>query len=60
MFIFVSMKEIELKFLLDKSELGFIQSHKGSIIEQAYIQNEKDRTIRIRIKGDLAFLTLKI
>lgn len=60
MIIFVSMKEIERKFLVDKSQLGFIQSHKGYAIEQAYIQNEKDRTIRVRIKGELAFLTLKI
>jgi len=60
MFIFVSMKEIERKFLVNKSELGFIQSLKGNVIEQAYIQKEKDRTIRIRIKGELAFLTIKI
>ena len=38
MFIFVSMKEIERKFLVNKSELGFIQSLKGNVIEQAYIQ----------------------
>lgn len=60
MIIFVLMKEIERKFLVEISELEFIQSHKGIVIKQAYIQNEKESTVRIRIKGEKAYLTIKI
>ena len=53
------MKEIERKFLVNNEELEFIKTHRGIRIEQAYIQNEKDRTVRLRTKGDKAFLTIK-
>jgi adenylate cyclase len=53
------MKEIERKFLVNNEELEFIKTYRGIRIEQAYIQNEKDRTVRLRTKGDKAFLTIK-
>jgi CYTH domain-containing protein len=53
------MKEIERKFLVNNEELEFIKTHRGIRIEQAYIQNKKDRTVRLRTKGDKAFLTIK-
>jgi len=54
------MKEIERKFIVKAEFLTFIQSNKGLQIKQAYIQNELDRTVRIRTKGEKAFLTIKI
>jgi len=53
------MKEIERKFLVNNEELEFIKTHRGIRIKQAYIQNKKDRTVRLRTKGDKAFLTIK-
>lgn len=53
------MKEIERKFLVNSEELEFIKTNIGIKIQQAYIQNEKDRTVRLRTKGDKAFLTVK-
>ena len=54
------MKEIERKYLIDKNNLDFLASSEGKKIKQAYVQNEIDRTVRIRTKADKAFLTVKI
>jgi adenylate cyclase len=54
------MKEIERKYLVDKKDLSFLQSADGKQIKQAYIQNENSRTVRVRTKGEKAFLTVKI
>ena len=52
------MQEIERKFLVKDTE--FLKEIKGSKISQAYIFNEKTKgTLRVRIYGDQAFLTLK-
>lgn len=54
------MKEIERKFLIVQNDLSFLKSIEGKKIKQAYVQNEQDRTVRIRTKGEKAFLTVKI
>ena len=54
------MKEIERKYLIEREDLSFLQLIEGKKIKQAYIQNEEDRTVRIRTKADKAFLTIKI
>lgn len=54
------MKEIERKYLIDKNNLDFLAFSEGKKIKQAYVQNEIDRTVRIRTKADKAFLTVKI
>ena len=54
------MKEIERKYLIEREDLSFLQLIEGKKIKQAYIQNEEDRTVRIRAKADKAFLTIKI
>ena len=54
------MKEIERKYLVEQKDLSFLQLMKGKKIKQAYIQNENTRTVRVRTKGEKAFLTVKI
>jgi CYTH domain-containing protein len=54
------MKEIERKYLVQQEDLIFLQLIEGKKIKQAYIQNENDKTVRIRTKGEKAFLTVKI
>ena len=54
------MKEIERKYLVQQNDFSFLNSVEGKKIKQAYIQNEEDRTVRIRAKADKAFLTIKI
>ena len=54
------MKEIERKFLVKQNDLIFLKSVVGKKIKQAYVQNEQDRTVRIRTKGEKAYLTIKI
>lgn len=54
------MKEIERKYLILDKDLSFLNSIEGMQIKQAYVQNEIDRTVRIRTKGEKAFLTIKI
>lgn len=54
------MKEIERKFLIVQNDLSFLKSIEGKKIKQAYVQNEQDKTVRIRTKGEKAFLTVKI
>ena len=49
--------EIERKFLVNKSKWG--PSEKGAYIKQIYLLNLPDKTIRLRIKGKQAFLTIK-
>ena len=50
------MIEIERKFLVvnDKYKMGTPQR-----ISQGYICSENDRVVRVRIKGDKAYLTIK-
>jgi adenylate cyclase len=54
------MKEIERKYLVEQNDLIFLKSVEGKKIKQAYVQNEQDRTVRIRTKGEKAYLTIKI
>ena len=54
------MKEIERKYLIERKDLSFLQLIEGEKIKQAYIQNENSRTVRVRTKGEKAFLTVKI
>jgi len=51
-------KEIERKYLVKHEELIPLLKN-GQIIKQAYIPTENGITVRIRIKADKAFLTLK-
>ncbi len=51
--------EIEYKFLVDKTKWEALEKPEPKAIVQAYLQREKDRTVRVRTKGDRGFLTMK-
>lgn len=50
-------KEIERKFLVKGDE--FRKLAEGVMYRQGYLNNAKERTVRIRTVGDKAFLTIK-
>lgn len=49
--------EIERKFLVDTTKLKDLPN--GTVIKQGYIPTENQVTVRVRLKGEKAFLTLK-
>ncbi|KJD33956.1 adenylate cyclase [Tamlana nanhaiensis] len=52
------MIEIERKFLV-KSEAFKSEAFKQTRLIQGYLNSHKERAVRVRIKGDLGFLTVK-
>lgn len=52
------MQEIERKFLV-KSDDYKEQASKKTLFIQAYLNTHPERTVRIRISGDMAFMTIK-
>ena len=54
----VKMVEIERKFLVKNTDF-ITQAHRKSHIIQGYLNSDKERTIRVRIKDDNGFLTIK-
>jgi CYTH domain-containing protein len=53
------MFEIERKYLVKKEVYSVIDKIKPHQITQAYLVNEKSKSVRIRIMDDVAFLTIK-
>jgi len=53
------MKEIERKFLVNKNALPSLDLLDHIIITQGYLLNTKDKTVRIRLSNNTAFLTIK-
>lgn len=53
------MKEIERKYLVDPILWKQIQKPDPQLIAQGYLLNSKEATVRVRIKGSKAFLTIK-
>lgn len=53
------MEEIEYKYLVDLDKWNRIDKPKGELIVQGFIHNSKECVVRIRIKGNKGFLTLK-
>lgn len=51
------MQEIERKFLLDTKL--WQPSNEGFKIVQGYLSTDKERVVRVRIKGEKAYLTIK-
>lgn len=49
--------EIERKFLVTGD--GWKQSAQGMLYRQGYLTTDKERTVRVRIAGDQAFMTVK-
>lgn len=51
-------KEIERKFLVNSNEFKSLHL-KRRYLKQGYLNSDKNRTVRIRIADDLAYLTIK-
>lgn len=51
--------EIEHKYLVDASRWNSVRPLKSTRIIQGYISRENSRTVRVRIKGEKGFLTVK-
>ncbi|KQC32133.1 adenylate cyclase [Nonlabens sp. YIK11] len=51
------MQEIERKFLIENAD--FLKGLKGLKIVQGYLSSDPERNVRVRIKGDQGFLTIK-
>ena len=52
--------EIERKFLVDKKLWNLVEKPQPKEIIQAYLLRSTEKTIRVRIKGDKGFLTIKV
>jgi len=50
--------EIERKFLLKNKDWKAV-ADQGTILKQAYLNTDPERTVRVRIKGQHGFLTIK-
>ena len=50
-------KEIERKFLIDRSL--WHPKDNGTVIKQGYLSLDPERTVRVRIKGNKGYLTIK-
>lgn len=51
--------EIEKKFLVDPVKWEQFNKPNGTAYQQGYLVNEKGKTVRVRIAGDKAFITIK-
>ena len=52
-------KEIERKYLVDKTKWQQIDKPIGQLYRQGYLLSDPNKTIRVRITTDKAFLTIK-
>ncbi len=53
------MKEIEYKFLVDRTIWESAPKPAPELIVQGYISKSKESTVRVRIKGERGYLTIK-
>lgn len=53
------MQEIEYKFLVDKAAWENLEKPEPTLIVQGFLSKSKELVVRVRIKGDQGFLTLK-
>lgn len=50
--------EIERKFLVKNSDYKTV-SHRNEFISQGYLNTDADRTVRVRVRGEQGFITIK-
>jgi adenylate cyclase len=55
----VKTTEIERKFLVRPEYFAELTKEKGIVLRQGYLSTDPTKTIRVRIKEDQAFLTVK-
>tara|TARA_B100001540_G_C15618363_1_gene556402 strand:+ start:363 stop:821 length:459 start_codon:yes stop_codon:yes gene_type:complete len=53
------MKEIERKFLVDKKTMPSLDLYECKKITQGYLLNTKEKTVRVRLSDNEAFITIK-
>jgi len=53
------MKEIEYKFLVNREAWLEVEKPEPTLIVQGYISKSENAVVRVRIKGDKGFLTIK-
>jgi len=51
--------EIERKFLVDHAAWAAAGQPEGQLLSQGYLSQDPDRTLRIRLQGDQAWITVK-
>lgn len=51
--------EIERKFLVDHDQWNKLDKPKGMIIRQGYMLKDDSKTIRVRVKDDSGYITIK-
>lgn len=51
--------EIERKFIVDSTKWNSLPKPKGIRIAQGYLSTSPEKTVRVRVKDDKAFLTVK-
>ena len=51
--------EIERKFLVDEKKISALNLTGGEKISQGYLSTDKNKVVRVRVKGDKGFLTIK-
>ena len=49
--------EIERKYLIDLEKIGTLEN--GIRIKQGYLSTDKNAVVRVRVKNDKAYLTIK-
>ena len=52
-------KEIERKFLVNAEKIKFVEFDGGEKIIQGYLSLEPEKTVRVRLKDNSGFLTIK-
>lgn len=53
------MKELEYKYLVDENKWRELKKPSSELIVQGFLSKSKELVVRVRIKGDKGFLTLK-
>lgn len=53
------MKEVEYKYLVDKELWAKVDKSEPQLIVQGFLHSSVEKTVRVRIKGEKAFLTIK-
>lgn len=51
--------EIERKFLVKPQEWNILSKPEGVLIKQGYLLIESSKTVRVRIKGTMGYITIK-
>ncbi len=52
-------KEIEYKFLVDEARWSALEKPEPKLIVQSFLHNSVERIVRVRVKGNQGFLTIK-